>query len=762
MPAMDPAVASSGLEDMSAKENQSREHVLEEEQIAEGCETEGTDLHENTQSDVAEDSRPANNEIVDSTRDSHTPDLEGVPAEASQHGHSCAAVDARANDTEENGRTEETANTGTGDTEDSGEDNARDSQILVKTSDAPINESVLLEHTATSQDVVSNDEKDFANLNFSDEYVSQNYDMENAVTEFTDSLISNIAVDQYDTRNGDAAPNEEDATEQGGEIVPDTEVSKSNKLETPKEFDEANSSNKIPDNEVCSNNLASDLNAEKERVQSLIYSLIDRVCQEPDSATEPVVPATQEDVSDSAGNDASDAIYAQVAADESPAKITGVPYGDARAYCVRGQGTCENSESGFVKDLFWTQTLDCTTLTVVLDFDPPPTARDVRVEFGHTSVLVQVGSSNVLEESLHHPICYDDCLWSLDTSNRHGQSLILELEKAKLVWWPVLFTCHDPSTYKPYDQTCAAAARGITPPPTLQSTDEQFGDAESTSEPRKASSPEYARTDESRCCTKSDSERNEGIESQEVNNIEKVDLDLTEISNNESERNAVSEDTHGVDEAEQGIGKSNLDRIIAQYRAAFESKESASSEAALQLASFYQHGIGVRQDNSEAAKLYRYALEHGVLDSTAAFQLGLIYNQGCDGILPDAKEAVRWWIVAARLGNAVAMFNLGVMYMNGSGCDMDPQRAMQFFKQANALNPQLRPPELSSSQFAERVAKAAKVKKLRRKAELSDEDRQRRHDQGLEIVRYAMFGTVAVVTISITAVFVRNWWRNRL
>lgn len=508
----------------------------------------------------------------------------------------------------------------------------------------------------------------------------------------------------------------------------------------------------------------SSLRNEKERVQNLIYQLVDRVCEDSKSRDTSVSTSSQKESVDPETSSAAPSEIAHHTTEVSPEMSTGVPYGDARAYCARPPQANDDSDENPVRDMFWIQSMDCTTLTVVLGIEPPPTARDVHVEFTSMSVTVQVYDRIVLTQSLHHPINSDDSLWSLDTSSKHGQSLILEMEKAKLMWWPVLFTSHDPSTYKPHDQVCAAAARGSTPPQTGKARE---NNSESGVDEQKSVSTALASSDKAAEGSGNAIDRSVDAggtidDGKDSKNAEShVDFDATQSESADAGSTLKDDESESVDDG-QTLGKSQLDRIIAQYRKIYEADETGSGEAALQLATFYHHGIGLEHSNAEAAKLYKFALEHGVLDSTAAFQLGLIFNQGCEGISADPQEAVRWWIVSAKLGNAVAMYNLGVMYMNGSGCDMEPRLAMQLFRQAQSLNPQLRPPELTPAQYNDRVAKAAKLKKLRHKAELSDEDRRRRREQGMEIVRYAVYGTVAVATISITAVLVRNWWRNRL
>ena len=61
---------------------------------------------------------------------------------------------------------------------------------------------------------------------------------------------------------------------------------------------------------------------------------------------------------------------------------------------------------------------------------------------------------------------------------------------------------------------------------------------------------------------------------------------------------------------------------------------------------------------------YRLAADQG--DAIAQFNLGVMYAKGA-GVLKDDAEAVRWYRLAADQGDAIAQFNLGVMYAKGAG-----------------------------------------------------------------------------------------------
>lgn len=78
-------------------------------------------------------------------------------------------------------------------------------------------------------------------------------------------------------------------------------------------------------------------------------------------------------------------------------------------------------------------------------------------------------------------------------------------------------------------------------------------------------------------------------------------------------------------------------------------------EAQYNLGTFYQNGLGVRQNPSIAAEWYRKAAEQGHMEAQG--DLGLMYAKG-EGVPRNDKEAVRWLTWAAEQGDEVAQQNL--------------------------------------------------------------------------------------------------------
>lgn len=81
----------------------------------------------------------------------------------------------------------------------------------------------------------------------------------------------------------------------------------------------------------------------------------------------------------------------------------------------------------------------------------------------------------------------------------------------------------------------------------------------------------------------------------------------------------------------------------------------------------------------EAAKWSKIAAEQG--NAVAQFDLGVMYGKG-QGVRQDYREAVNWYRKAAQQGNAKAQYNLGVMYEQGQGVRQNYREAVNWFRRA--------------------------------------------------------------------------------
>ncbi|MCO5732940.1 peptidoglycan-binding protein [Rhizobium sp. SSA_523] len=69
-------------------------------------------------------------------------------------------------------------------------------------------------------------------------------------------------------------------------------------------------------------------------------------------------------------------------------------------------------------------------------------------------------------------------------------------------------------------------------------------------------------------------------------------------------------------------------------------------------------------------------------DPQALFEIGARYTEGRAGLATDAKEAARWYQLAADQGFAPAQYRLGSLYEKGTGVARDIAKAMDLYRQA--------------------------------------------------------------------------------
>jgi hypothetical protein len=94
----------------------------------------------------------------------------------------------------------------------------------------------------------------------------------------------------------------------------------------------------------------------------------------------------------------------------------------------------------------------------------------------------------------------------------------------------------------------------------------------------------------------------------------------------------------------------------------------------------YESGQGVLRNDAEAISWYRKAAEQD--DAVAQFNLGVMYAKGAS---PNYVEAALWYRLAADHSLAGAQFNLGMMYVQGHGVSQDNVQAHMWLDLAAQL-----------------------------------------------------------------------------
>lgn len=87
----------------------------------------------------------------------------------------------------------------------------------------------------------------------------------------------------------------------------------------------------------------------------------------------------------------------------------------------------------------------------------------------------------------------------------------------------------------------------------------------------------------------------------------------------------------------------------------------------------YSEGLGVAKDEKAAADWYTRGAQLG--DVNAAFALGLMHAQGRGGIDKNFDKAAELFETAARTGHPQANYNLGLLFLNGTGKPLNEHRA---------------------------------------------------------------------------------------
>lgn len=109
------------------------------------------------------------------------------------------------------------------------------------------------------------------------------------------------------------------------------------------------------------------------------------------------------------------------------------------------------------------------------------------------------------------------------------------------------------------------------------------------------------------------------------------------------------------------------------------SVRSEDATNAFQLAYNHEHGINVQIDMEKAAFYYRQAAEGGLAE--AQFNLGNLYLAG-SGVALNPAAAVEWFRKAAEQGLPAAQYNLANAYRTGQGVQQDFARALQWYRNA--------------------------------------------------------------------------------
>jgi uncharacterized protein len=107
--------------------------------------------------------------------------------------------------------------------------------------------------------------------------------------------------------------------------------------------------------------------------------------------------------------------------------------------------------------------------------------------------------------------------------------------------------------------------------------------------------------------------------------------------------------------------------------------DAGSPECHMLLGNMYSDGWGVEQDYKLSLHWLNLAAQMGQAD--ALNNVGLAYRLGL-GVVPDHARALKIYLEAAAAGSSVAMFNVGSCYREGIGTKIDEKQAAHWIKKS--------------------------------------------------------------------------------
>lgn len=91
-------------------------------------------------------------------------------------------------------------------------------------------------------------------------------------------------------------------------------------------------------------------------------------------------------------------------------------------------------------------------------------------------------------------------------------------------------------------------------------------------------------------------------------------------------------------------------------------------------------GLGVETDKAASVKIFKQSAADGF--AAALNRVALMHYRGEESVSQDYQKAAEYFEIAAEMGDANALFNLGKLYFLGQGVPENTDRALTLFRQA--------------------------------------------------------------------------------
>jgi uncharacterized protein len=128
---------------------------------------------------------------------------------------------------------------------------------------------------------------------------------------------------------------------------------------------------------------------------------------------------------------------------------------------------------------------------------------------------------------------------------------------------------------------------------------------------------------------------------------------------------------------DNGIGVPEDDAEAAVWYSRAAAAEFTPAQRELAMA--YIQGEGVASDPAKGIQLLHDAADAG--DADAEYELGMLYREG-DVVSRDYSQAMKWYLTAAARGHSQAQYMIGFMYGSGYGVPQDFVMAYYYYSLA--------------------------------------------------------------------------------
>ncbi|KAJ5075734.1 sel1l adaptor subunit of erad e3 ubiquitin ligase [Anaeramoeba ignava] len=213
------------------------------------------------------------------------------------------------------------------------------------------------------------------------------------------------------------------------------------------------------------------------------------------------------------------------------------------------------------------------------------------------------------------------------------------------------------------------------------------------------------------------------------------------------------------------------------YKEAFKYLEISSEKkhfiSVHRLATFYSLGseeYNIKPDAKKALDLWTTSAEMGNPEAQHLVyfsKLNQSFFKG-NGIEKDLKKAVLYWNEAAEDEHPEALFNLGILYLNGNGVETNPEKALVLIQKAKELDPQLEIPEeikklmnnkkiseienLESIQKVQEIDKKQEIEKKEKVQEIEKKEKKqidKKEESKSNTTKYIIIGGIAILVAGI-------------